>query len=66
LALLPQLFWRITIVTLNIANDSQYGHGASIWTEDLDKAEKFSRMIQSGKVSVNNVVASDPSSFWRG
>jgi succinate-semialdehyde dehydrogenase/glutarate-semialdehyde dehydrogenase/succinyl-CoA reductase len=53
-------------VTLNIANDSQYGHGASIWTEDLDKAEKFSRMIQSGKVSVNNVVASDPSSFWRG
>jgi len=45
---------------LNIANDSQYGLGASIWTEDLDKAEKFSRMIQSGVVSVNNVVASDP------
>ena len=45
---------------LNIANDSQYGLGASIWTEDLDKAEKFSKMIQSGVVSVNNVVASDP------
>ena len=33
---------------LNLANDSQYGLGASIWTEDLDKAEKFSKMVQSG------------------
>ena len=45
---------------IKLANDSQYGLGASIWTEDLDKAEKLSRMVQSGIVSVNNVVASDP------
>jgi acyl-CoA reductase-like NAD-dependent aldehyde dehydrogenase len=45
---------------INLANDSQYGLGASIWTEDLDKAEKLSRMVQSGVVSVNNIVASDP------
>ncbi len=45
---------------IKLANDSQYGLGASIWTEDLDKAEKFSRMVQSGIVSVNNMVASDP------
>ena len=45
---------------IKLANDTQYGLGASIWTEDLDKAEKFSRMVQSGIVSVNNVVASDP------
>jgi len=31
-----------------------------MWTEDLEKAEKYSRSIQSGIVSVNNVVASDP------
>jgi acyl-CoA reductase-like NAD-dependent aldehyde dehydrogenase len=43
-----------------LANDSQYGLGASIWTEDLDKAEKLSRMIRSGMVTVNNVVISDP------
>ncbi len=45
---------------IKLANDSQYGLGASIWTEDLDKAEKYSRMVQSGVVSVNNIVASDP------
>ena len=45
---------------IKLANDTQYGLGASIWTENLDKAEKLSRMVQSGLVSVNNIVASDP------
>ena len=45
---------------LRLANDSQYGLGASIWTEDLDKAEELSRMVRSGIVTVNNVVISDP------
>ncbi len=48
------------IEAVRIANDSQYGLGASIWTEDLDKAEKLSRMVHSGIVTVNNVVFSDP------
>ena len=45
---------------INIANDSEYGLGASIWTQDLDKAERLSSRVESGIVSVNNVVASDP------
>ena len=45
---------------LKIANDSNYGLGASIWTEDLDKAEVLSRSVESGIVTVNNIVASDP------
>ncbi|MGN6614241.1 MAG: aldehyde dehydrogenase family protein, partial [Candidatus Nitrosocosmicus sp.] len=45
---------------IEIANDTEYGLGASIWTQDLDKAEKYSKMVQSGVLSVNNVVASDP------
>jgi acyl-CoA reductase-like NAD-dependent aldehyde dehydrogenase len=48
------------IDAVRLANDSQYGLGASIWTEDLDKAENLSRMIRSGIVTVNNVVISDP------
>jgi succinate-semialdehyde dehydrogenase/glutarate-semialdehyde dehydrogenase/succinyl-CoA reductase len=45
---------------IHLANGSQYGLGASIWTQDLDKADKLSRLVDSGIVSVNNVVVSDP------
>jgi len=45
---------------IRIANDSKFGLGASIWTQDLDKAERLSSMAQSGMVTVNNVVVSDP------
>jgi acyl-CoA reductase-like NAD-dependent aldehyde dehydrogenase len=48
------------IEAVRLANDSEYGLGASIWTEDLDKAEKLSRLVRSGMVAVNNVVFSDP------
>ena len=44
---------------VRIANDSKFGLGASIWTQDLDKAEKLSMAIESGMVTVNNVVISD-------
>ena len=55
----------ITIVkdeeeAVRLANQSEFGLGASIWTQDLAKADKMSRQIESGIVSVNNVVISDP------
>jgi acyl-CoA reductase-like NAD-dependent aldehyde dehydrogenase len=45
---------------IKLANDSKFGLGASIWTQDLDKAEKLSSSVESGIVTVNNVVISDP------
>ncbi|PIY90626.1 MAG: succinate-semialdehyde dehydrogenase [Nitrosopumilales archaeon CG_4_10_14_0_8_um_filter_34_8] len=45
---------------VRLANNTEFGLGASIWTKDLAKAEKMSRRIESGIVSVNNVVISDP------
>jgi len=48
------------VEAIKLANDSEYGLGASIWTQDLDKAERLSSIVESGIVSVNNVVASDP------
>jgi acyl-CoA reductase-like NAD-dependent aldehyde dehydrogenase len=48
------------VEAIELANDSEYGLGASIWTQDLDKAERLSSIVESGIVSVNNVVASDP------
>ena len=45
---------------LEIANDSKFGLGASIWSQDLEKAERLSSMVESGIVTVNSVVVSDP------
>jgi acyl-CoA reductase-like NAD-dependent aldehyde dehydrogenase len=45
---------------IKLANDSEFGLGASIWTKDLENAEVLSNIIKSGIVSVNNVVVSDP------
>jgi acyl-CoA reductase-like NAD-dependent aldehyde dehydrogenase len=45
---------------IKLANDSQFGLGGSIWTQDLDKAERLSKLLDVGIVTVNNVVISDP------
>jgi acyl-CoA reductase-like NAD-dependent aldehyde dehydrogenase len=45
---------------IKLANDSQFGLGGSIWTEDFDKAERLSKLLDVGIVTVNNVVISDP------
>jgi len=42
------------------ANDSEFGLGASLWTQDLKRAEGLVRQIDSGMVFVNGVVKSDP------
>ena len=45
---------------LHVANNSDFGLGGSIWTRDLDKAQKLSSELECGIVTVNNMVASDP------
>lgn len=45
---------------LNIANGSDYGLGASIWSQDLERATNLARKVQSGAVFVNDMTKSDP------
>ncbi|MDD3582341.1 MAG: NAD-dependent succinate-semialdehyde dehydrogenase [Desulfobacca sp.] len=45
---------------LAVANDSPYGLGASIWTQDLARGERLARRIESGTVVVNTLTKSDP------
>ena len=39
---------------ISIANDSQYGLAAGVWTKDINKAIKASREIRAGTVYINN------------
>lgn len=42
------------------ANNSEFGLGASIWTNDIERGIKLARQVESGIVSVNEMVKSDP------
>lgn len=39
-----------------LANDSEYGLSSSLWTRDRAAAERLSRRIEAGSVSVNNAL----------
>ena len=43
-----------------LANDSDFGLGAELWTNDLERGRKLARRIESGSVFINGMVASDP------
>ena len=43
-----------------IANDTDYGLGASIWSKDIEQASELADRIDAGAVFVNDLVRSDP------
>lgn len=43
-----------------LANNSRYGLGATLFTEDLEKAQVLARKINAGGVFINAMVKSDP------
>jgi len=57
-----EIFGPVLVVTrfkdedeaLALANDSQYGLGAAVWTRDLSRAHRLSRRLKAGSVFVNN------------
>ncbi len=44
---------------INMANDSDFGLSASVWTADKSRAIRVTRKIKTGNVSVNNVMLTE-------
>jgi acyl-CoA reductase-like NAD-dependent aldehyde dehydrogenase len=42
---------------VELANKSAYGLSASVWSTDLERADRVARGIQTGNVSINNVLS---------
>jgi succinate-semialdehyde dehydrogenase/glutarate-semialdehyde dehydrogenase len=45
---------------VRLANDSPYGLGGSVWTQDVEKGKALAQRIDSGAVYVNKMMASHP------
>lgn len=51
---------------IEMANDSEFGLGAGIWTKDLSQAFRVAEQISAGITWVNTHHRNDPSSPWGG
>jgi acyl-CoA reductase-like NAD-dependent aldehyde dehydrogenase len=47
---------------IRLANDSPYGLSASVWSRDIERATRVARAIETGNVSINNVLATQGNS----
>jgi succinate-semialdehyde dehydrogenase/glutarate-semialdehyde dehydrogenase len=63
-----ELFGPVAIVIIaesnadavRIVNDSRFGLGGSLWSQNIEEAQKLVRQVESGAVYINKLMASHP------
>ena len=56
---LPLVRFRTEQEAIEIANDTEYGLSASVWSKDLSRANRVADAIVTGNVSINNVMITE-------
>jgi acyl-CoA reductase-like NAD-dependent aldehyde dehydrogenase len=54
---LPVMAFDTDDEAVQLANDSEYGLAASVWTRNRERGERLARRIQAGTVMVNDVIS---------
>lgn len=54
--LLPVVAFDSEAHAVGLANDSELGLNASVWSQDIAKAERVARQLQVGNWAVNDVL----------
>ncbi|KAH8433830.1 aldehyde dehydrogenase family protein [Aspergillus melleus] len=52
--ILPLLKWSSEIDVIDRANDTDMGLGASVWSKDLERAQRIASQLEAGNVWVNS------------
>ena len=63
---LPIMRFKTIDEAIALANDTKYGLGGYIFTEDKNKAEEISKQIKTGMIQMNNTSYVSPSSPFGG
>ncbi|GIW22180.1 MAG: hypothetical protein KatS3mg068_1187 [Candidatus Sericytochromatia bacterium] len=48
---------------IKLANETEYGLSASVWTKDIARAERVARKLKVGNVSINNVMLTEANPY---
>lgn len=56
---LPIISFKSEEEAIQIANDTRYGLGSSIFTSNMDKAKRIIPLIDAGNVAINDMIKSD-------